>query len=48
MNILRRIKSFMDEGTITIRGKEIPWAVIVFISFYMIFSFYVYYTIIFV
>ena len=37
----------MDEDTITIKGKETPWAVIIFLTTYIGFSIYVYKTIIF-
>ena len=45
---LLKIKSFMDEGALTIKGSEIPWPVIIFISLYISVSLWVYLTIIFV
>ena len=38
----------MDEGALIIKGKEIPWAVILFVVSYIIVSLWVYLTIIFV
>jgi hypothetical protein len=46
--ILLKIKSFLDEGTLTIMDRELPWAVILFVVSYIIVSLWVYLTIIFV